>query len=171
MEAWKTELMAILDGLLGSPATRTEFLVLSAVVMLTLIVGLRIASGVFGLKMNAWWRVAGVVLVTFAVALAAVAAVRIFMLNASSSPGLRLGLQIGAAVIMVLAIGIPLQMLLQRGNYLESLSSFAATIIISALITAGAHATYQVVVSGSAQMKRAAEKNKEAISETEAPSR
>ena len=165
MNVWKAELLAILNSLLGSPSTKTEFIILSAVVVITSIVGLRIASGVFGLKMNEWWRVIFVAIATFAVAFASVAAIRIYLLGAISSASLQLGLQIGAAVLVVLIIGIPLQILLQKGNYLEALSSFAATLIITALITAGAHTAYQAIVVGGAQMQRAAEKNKETAEE------
>lgn len=165
MNVWKTELLAILNALLGSPSTRTEFIILSAVVILMSIFCMRIASGIFGLKMNEWWRVIFVVVMTSAMAFGGVAAVRIYLLSAISSASLQLWLQIGTAVLVILLIGIPLQILLQKGNYLEALSSFGATLIITALITAGSHAAYQAIVVGGAQMQRAAEKNKETAEE------
>lgn len=171
MDIWKTELMKIVRGLLGSPSSQTDFAVLAATVVLSCIVGLRISSGIFGLKRTGWLRVICVFVVTVAAALGAVAAVRIFVLDDGWSTALRLGLQIGAAVFVAAVIGIPAQILLQKGNFLESLFSLAATLVVAALITMGVHAGLQAIRTGGTQIQGAAERKMQIDAETGAMGR
>ena len=167
MAAWKTEILAMLSGLLGNPSSTVETVILAVVAVMSCLIGLRITSGIFGLKQNAWWRIVFVFVVTAVTALAAAAAVGIYLLDAESSTALRIGLQAGVAVVILLAVGIPLQFLLQKGTYLESLSCFAATLIVTALLTAGVHTAYQAIVAGGSQMQHAADRNKQTRAETD----
>lgn len=171
MDKWKQELVEVVTGLLGHPSSTADLIILAVVALLTCVVGLRIASSVFGLKRTSWWAVICIFVVTSVAALFVVAAARIYLLGEGSPSGLRLGLQIGAAVVAVVVIGIPLQVLLQKANFLESISCLAATLIITALITAGASAAIQAVRTGGTQMLRASERTKQVDTETDGTAR
>jgi len=167
MDIWKSEIMAIIHGLFSNPSTRAEEIILAGAATIACIIALRLMSSAFGLKRNEWWRIVFVFVTTTALALAAVAAARIYLLGTIASPALRLGLQIGVAVLVVLIVGIPLQLLLQSGTYLESLLAFATTLFVTALITAGVYTAYHALKAGGVQVERAKERNKETRAETE----
>ncbi|MEI6972431.1 MAG: hypothetical protein WCL44_13060 [bacterium] len=167
METWKKEFTDLVAGLLGNPASSTDLAILAVTAVLACLICLRITSSVFGLKRTSWWAVIIVLVVTSAAVLAAATAVRVFMPAGTASAGLRFGLQVGAALLTVLVIGIPSQALLQKASFLESLFCFATTLIIAALITAGACAGLSAIRTGGEQMQRAAERNKEVDVQTE----
>jgi len=167
MDLWKREIMAIIHGLFANPLTGTEEAILAAAATVAFIVALRLMSSAFGLKRNEWWRVLLVSVVTTALSLAAVAAVRIYLPGALSTPALKMASQIGAAALVVLIVGIPLQLLLQSGSYFESFLAFATTLFVTALMTAGVYTGYHAMKAGDAQLQHAKERNKETRLETE----
>ena len=171
MNALKIHLSEIISGMLGYPATPAEYIILSVVAVLTCVILLRVSAGVFGLKRPGFLPTIVVFVVTTVVALGAVIAVRAFLLDEHSSAGLRIGLQIGAAVLVVLAVGIPVQMLVQSGNYLESFPCFAIALLLAALITAGTRAGLQAVQTGSKQMQTVGDEKKKLQDELESAPR
>jgi len=152
MEAWKNELVKVIAALMGGPDTAVEMWAALAVAVFSCVAAMRLTAGVFGLGVSSWPRALFATLVPVALSLAAVVALRIYLPGSVDSPAARLACQIGAAVVIALGVGVPLQCLLLKGNYVEALLNLCASLAIAALVTIGFRAGWEAVTSGRSNM-------------------
>ena len=169
MNIWKNELMSVLHELFANPATTTEELILTSSAAIACVIALRLMSSAFGLQRSEWWRILFVLIATTTLSFAAVIAVRLYLLDVESSAALRMSLQIGAAILVVLTIGVPLQIFLQNGSYMGSFLAFGTTVVVSALITAGVYTTYHSVKADGKTTQHAKDRIKESLLEANIP--
>lgn len=162
MEQWKEQAVALLRTLFASPASDREFALLIVAATVFLLIGLRVLAGAWGMKMTGWSRIIIAALLGIALTLAAVTAVRVYALPEISGNALRTGLQIGAALVALLLIVVPLLCWLLHGRYFESMMTVACSLLAAALLTALVDGIFKSVqhgagVANAQREKRAAE--------------
>jgi len=159
MNVWMKEITAVLRDVVFNPHSDTQAITLLVVAVVFWMIVLRLTSGAFGLHNTGWLRIVIVTSVTTTLVLAAVCAIRLYVLQDSMAHGTRLALQIGAAVLAILILGLPVQCLLMRGSYFSSLFSMASALILAALITIGVQGAMGAVKSGHTDMKKVRDRN------------
>ena len=167
MESWMNELVKVLGGVLAGPDTAAQMWSTFAVAVLSCVVIMRLTAGAFGLRLPTLGRALPATLVPVILSLAAVIALRLYLLNKVDSAAVRLACQIGVAVLIALAVAVPMQCFLFKGNYLAGLLNLCAALIIAALITVAFRAGWQAVTSGKSSVLKAKERNELLDSETQ----
>lgn len=157
---WAHEIGVILKAVLR-PEFSNGVIILSIAAVLTFAASLRLSGGAFGLKFTAWQRILPLSLVGFGLALAGVTAIRIYALDADSTRGLAMGLQIGILLIVLLAVVVPIASFLLKGNYIESALAVAASIVASLLVTMLLRGAIQAVVAGGEGMQGAKDRREQ----------
>jgi hypothetical protein len=149
MELWTSEAWKIVNLVLGNPADQLERWLLIGVGALALIVVMRFAGSATGISDPGW--VIRVIALVFGLGamLAAEVAAHLYALPALKSADLQRVAVIAAPVLGALLVGIPMQMLFLKARYGQALMTFAAALIVAALLAMGARAMLASVRTGS----------------------
>ncbi len=115
------------------PQHSGELLVLSLVALVSCVVAMKIAASVFGFTVASPGRVATTCAVSAALLLAIVAALRAYCLT-DAGDSVRLWVQIGVAIVVILAAIVPLMCFVMKGNYVSGLLALGSSLIATALV-------------------------------------
>jgi len=167
MDAWKTELTRVFVNLFAHPETQTELIGLVVITLLGGILSISIVARIFGMEAPSGLGVVVAYCVTYALSFAAVIAVRLYYLSQTTPRDASMAMQIGAAVLAVLLLGVPLHCLLLRGNYLISLLTVGTAIGLTSLVTVAAKGGWEAVVSTRAEIKHIKDRDRQIDNEME----
>ena len=136
------------------PEMPKEALVISIVFAAVYCATVRLSGGTFGLNLSSWPRIVVICVIGLALALLAAAVMRVYAAPHVGSPAMKVVLQAGAALVVLLAVVVPLGCLLLKGNYIESLLTFTASFIAAVLISVAVRACWHAVSQGGGSMKK-----------------
>jgi hypothetical protein len=151
MKTFVDGIVELASDILATDAT-AELIALPVVGLVIFLLVVRFTGGPFGLKVTAFFRIILVLLVPLAAAIAALVAVRMFLLPQDAGTGLKIGVQVGVGAVVVFAIALPLQCFLQKGNYVECMFTFFAGLIAAVLVVVLVRATWHAAVRGGGSM-------------------
>ena len=165
MDAWKTELTRVFVNLFAHPESQTELIGLVVITLLGGILSISIVAKIFGMEAPSGLGVVVACCVTYALSLAAVIAVRLYYLSQTPPRDASMAMQVGAAVLVVLLLGVPLHCLLLKGNYLIGLLTFGTAIGLTSLVTIAVKGGWDAVVSSRAEIKNIKDRDRQIYSE------
>ena len=165
MDAWKTELTRVFINLFAHPESQTELIGLAVITLLGGILSISIVAKIFGMEAPSGLGVVFAYCVTYALALAAVIAVRLYCLSQTPPRDASMAMQVGAAVLVVLLLGVPLHCLLLKGNYLIGLLTVGTAIGLTSLVTVAVKGGWDAVVSSRAEIKHIKDRDRQIYSE------
>ena len=148
VQAWLSDAWTMLQGVLGPTDKSYEVWILLGGGLLVMWIMMRVMAAATnntngGIFANAILMVVGILIVT----LAAVAAQR-YGVRDTTSPEVARWLPLGAALIALFVLVVPLMCLLQRVKYLTALVSLAVSVAVAAVLITAGHALLKGVGGG-----------------------
>lgn len=134
MNELKTEVLSILNAILGSPKDSVELGALIVAALLGGILFLKIVGRLLKYPMADFGRSAVVVLTGAAVSLAAVAAFNVYAVPAIDNPAVARYTPIAIVAVILLAGVLPLACFLLKSRYLQTLAGVILSIAAAAAI-------------------------------------
>lgn len=129
MKSWSGEAVQVLSRVVGHAPASGEFKIVAAIGLLVLMISLRVSLAAGGMKDCGWPRHLLAAALGLAAMLCAAIAVSLYVEPLMKTDVLRLAVHLGGPLLALLSIGIPLQMLVLRGQYGQVLFAFAAAAI------------------------------------------
>ncbi len=141
MNEIKNEALRILNMLAGNPVSHVELAIIIALSLIAAVFVLKVAAKALDFSMADADRAAVCVLVTGAISIIAVAALRIFVLPKIADPRIQIAVIVVALLLIVIAIGMTLCKILLKGGYFMSLAPIIFSIAAAAAISVGSRYT------------------------------
>ncbi len=156
MEIWFNESRRIIRGVLAWGGTGAPW-ELAIMAMLAFAVGALVldrASRAMASPIHSTGRALGVLLLGFAFAVAAVAAVNLHLLASIADPGLRHALPAAAAVLSAMIFAVPLLCLVHRMNYFQAFFALVLAVLTAAAVSWMIHAAISALTEGDVEFEK-----------------
>jgi hypothetical protein len=145
-------LLSVVVG--GRSVAGSQGLIMAAVALGSLLLVLRFAGAATGMHDCGWARRALGALVGLGAMLISATAVSLYLAPLVHNPAARLAVLIAAPLVGALAVGIPVQLPILKGNYGQVLFAFAASLACAGLIIIGLNSAMSSFRTGESEFSR-----------------
>ncbi len=159
MDAWMRIAQTMIRNLVGNPDNQNDFYILLGVAVVAFFIGMWLLEMAFGLTAaSPFRRLVGVVLVALTGLVGATAST-IYLTPMAADPLVQLILVIAGAVILILAVALPLYKLLLRTSYVKALTCVVGGFFMAAICIPLVISAMGAIKAGAANARRGAERS------------
>jgi len=148
MDIWMREFSELSRQLLGGPESFTEYAVLVAVVIVTLILAMYLVGSAMRIPNLGIIRRLLALVIGIGFLMTVWVGVQKYLLPFVEIEWLRLAVKIGVPLVAGLVVVIPIQQVIFRSSYVATLITFAASIVLAGLLVVLTNAVLGAVLGG-----------------------